>query len=372
MNKSLLTITGSVVATVAVSLLLSCSCRQSKSVKNDDSDTVQNTQPRRILAKLNSPAELSQFRIGDNIKVTMTPGEGDDTPDSVQVFYNSIKCTTLKSAPWETNIPGDFVTTVGKRSVKIMAFKEGSSLTVTSRFVTILSSREPVRYGYKVIRTFPHDKGAFTQGLFYHKGVFYEGTGQEANSSLRKVDPETGKILRQLNLGASFFGEGIALLNNKIYQVTWQSKVGFVYDLETFKQINKVYYQSEGWGLTTMNDKLVMSDGTNILYIIEPETFTVVGRIEVYDNEQGVDTLNELEYINGEIWANIWMTDLIARIDPVSGMVNGYIDLKGILKDPDTDTTIDVLNGIAWDKESNRIFVTGKNWPSLFEIKATE
>jgi glutamine cyclotransferase len=225
---------------------------------------------------------------------------------------------------------------------------------------------------YRVINTYPHDRDAFTQGLFYDAGVLYEGTGQETGSSLREVELTTGKVLRQLNLEPPLFGEGITLFGDRIYQVTWRSKVGFVYEKATFRQINRIYYQSEGWGLTTMNDRIVMSDGTNVLRIMDPEMFTVVSRLEVYDNEKKAGQLNELEYIDGEIWANMWMTDLIARIDPVSGRIIGYIDLKGILKDPETDTSVDVLNGIAYDREGNRIFVTGKNWPKLFEIKITE
>jgi glutamine cyclotransferase len=236
----------------------------------------------------------------------------------------------------------------------------------------IISDIAPARYNYKVIHTYPHDRDAFTQGLFYDNGVLYESTGQEASSSLREVELTTGKVLRQLNLTSNLFGEGITLFKDRIYQVTWTSKIGFVYEKSTFKQINKIYYQTQGWGLTTIDDHIVMSDGTNVLYIFEPEMFTVVSRLEVYDNEKKVDQLNELEYINGEIWANIWMTDLIARIDPVSGKVLGYIDLKGILNDPDTDTSVKVLNGIAFDRENNRIFVTGKNWPKLFEIRVTE
>ena len=200
----------------------------------------------------------------------------------------------------------------------------------------------------------------------------FEGTGQETGSTLREVELETGKVIRQHNLDASLFGEGITLYKDRIYQVTWQNKVGFVYDKSDFKLINKIYYSTEGWGLTTINDKIVMSDGTNVLYFFEPEMFTVVSKIEVYDNEKKVDKLNELEYINGEIWANIWMTDLIARIDPVSGKVLGYIDLKGLLPESDRTADTDVLNGIAYDNKSNRIFVTGKLWPKLFEIKVTE
>jgi len=183
---------------------------------------------------------------------------------------------------------------------------------------------------------------------------------------------ETGKVIRQHNLDDTLFGEGIALYKDRIYQVTWQNKVGFVYDRSTFNLINKIYYPTEGWGLTTIDSKIVMSDGTNILYFFEPEMFTVVSRIEVYDNEKKIDSLNELEYINGEIWANIWMSDLIARIDPISGKVLAYVDLKGILPESERNPDTDVLNGIAYDKSGGRIFVTGKKWPKLYEIRLTE
>jgi glutamine cyclotransferase len=223
-----------------------------------------------------------------------------------------------------------------------------------------------------VIHTYPHSRDAFTQGLFYDKGLLFEGTGQETGSSLREVELETGKVNRQNNLDASLFGEGITLYHDLIYQVTWRNKVGFVYEKSNFKLKNKIYYSTEGWGLTTIDDKIVMSDGTNIIYYIEPEMFTVVSRIEVYDNEHKVDSLNELEYINGEIWANIWMSDNIARIDPVSGKVIGYINLKGILPESERNADTDVLNGIAYDKTGKRIFVTGKKWPKLYEISLTE
>jgi glutamine cyclotransferase len=236
----------------------------------------------------------------------------------------------------------------------------------------IYSDIIPQKNGYKVIHTYPHDREAFTQGLVYDKGLLFEGTGEKATSSLREVELETGKVLRQQNLDASLFGEGIALYQDRIYEVTWQSKVGFVYDKSTFKVINKIFYPTEGWGLTTIDDTIVMSDGTNVLYFYEPKMFTVVSRLEVYDNEHKVDSLNELEYINGEIWANIWMNDHIVRIDPLSGKVLGYINFKGILPESERNSTTDVLNGIAYDPDSKRIFVTGKRWPKLYEIKLTE
>jgi glutamine cyclotransferase len=324
------------------------------------------------LIRMQVPEENSEFRLGDPIKIVLTSNNTGPSPDSVLISYDGKTTASLKSQPWEYFVPSSYTTSTGRKSLKATAYRGGKARTAITRFMIIFSDVSPARYGYKVIKTYPHDKAAFTQGLFYNNGVLYEGTGQETGSTLREVELETGKVIRQLNLSSDLFGEGITLYKDRIYQVTWRSKVGFVYDKSTFDQINKIYYQTEGWGLTTMKDRIVMSDGTNTIYIIEPEMFTVVSRLEVYDNEKMVDQLNELEYINGEIWANIWNTDLIARIDPVSGKLLGHINLRGILNDPQTDTSVNVLNGIAFDSEGGRIFVTGKNWPKLFEIKVTE
>jgi len=364
-------------STIAVLLLLtwtiSCSGRSGEVTQAEGkklSDKEEATPVR--LIKMISPEENSEFRLHSPIHVTLEPENKRQAPDSVVISFDGKIVSVIKAAPWEYSIPATFTVATGRRSLKAAAFKEGKAGTIITRFMIIISDITPARYNYKVIHTYPHDRDAFTQGLFYDSGVLYESTGQEASSSLREVELTTGKVLRQLNLTSNLFGEGITLFKDRIYQVTWTSKVGFVYEKTTFKQINKIYYQTQGWGLTTIDDHIVMSDGTNALYFFEPEMFTVVSRLEVYDNEKKVDQLNELEYINGEIWANIWMTDLIARIDPVSGKVLGYIDLKGILNDPDTDTSVKVLNGIAFDRENNRIFVTGKNWPKLFEIRVTE
>ena len=324
------------------------------------------------LIKMISPEENSEFKLGDPIKVILEHGNRNQVSDSVIISFDSKMVTVLRSEPWEYQISREMLTGTGRKSLKAAAFRNGKVRTTITRFMIILSDQPPKRYNYKVINAYPHDREAFTQGLFYDNRVLYESTGQETKSTLREVEPETGRVLRQLNLSTDLFGEGITLYKDRIYQVTYTSKVGFVYDKSTFNQVNKIYYQTQGWGLTTINDQIVMSDGTNILYFFEPEMFTVVSRLEVYDNEKKVDQLNELEYINGEIWANIWMTDLIARIDPASGKVLGYLDLKGILNDPDTNTAVNVLNGIAWDKDGKRIFVTGKNWPKLFEIRVSE
>ena len=352
---------------------LSCSGRPGK-IREESGEkiTTGKVEDEIRLIRMKSPEENSTFKSGDPVKVVLTSSDPGPEPDSVLIYYDGKAVVTLKKGPWEYAIPGSFTLSTGRKSLKAVAFRGGKVRTSVARFMIILSDIIPKKYNYKVINEYPHDRAAFTQGLFYDNGLLYEGTGQETGSTLREVELKTGKVNRQLNLSAELFGEGITLFKEKIYQVTWRSKVGFVYEKSTFSLINKIYYQSEGWGLTTMNDHIVMSDGSNVLYIIEPEMFTVVSRLEVFNNEKMVDQLNELEYINGEIWANIWNTDLIARIDPSSGKLLGYIDLKGILKDTDTDTSINVLNGIAFDSEGGRIFVTGKNWPKLFEIKVIE
>lgn len=319
-----------------------------------------------------SPEENTGFKLKESVKVVLSIIDNSKIPDSVLIYFDGKRVRSINSEPWEYSIPPAFTASTGRKALKVTAYQGGKPKNTLTRFMIVYSDVVPKRYGFKVVHTYPHDIEAFTQGLFYDNGVFYESTGQQSSSSLREVSLETGNIKRQLNLDGSLFGEGITLYGDRIYQVTWENKVGFVYEKSSFKLINKIYYSTQGWGLTTMDNKIVMSDGTNIIYFYEPETFTVVSKIEVYDNKEKIDSLNELEYINGEIWANVWMTDKIVRIDPQSGKVLGVLDLKGILNDPNTDTSEKVLNGIAYDKPGNRIFVTGKNWPKLFEIKVTE
>jgi len=353
--------------------VLSCSGKSGKVyVAADSEKNIKTSEGPGKVIKMVLPEENKGCKLGEAIKVVVEPVSADRMPDSVVITFDGRHAATLRLAPWEFNIPGSSTQTTGRKPVKAASFTKGAPGNIVTRFIIVYSAMPPKRFGYKVIHTYPHDREAFTQGLFYHNGVLYEGTGQQTGSTLREVELTTGKIIRQLNLSPDLFGEGITLFRDRIYQVTWQSKVGFVYERATFRQINKIYYQSEGWGLTTIDDKIVMSDGTNVLYFYDPESFTVLSRLEVYDDREKVDSLNELEFINGEIWANIWMKDIIARIDPASGRVIGYLDLKGILSDPDTDTSVNVLNGIAWDSTQNRIFVTGKNWPKLFEIRVTE
>ena len=224
-------------------------------------------------------------------------------------------------------------------------------------------------YTYKVVNTYPHDRSAFTEGLVFEDGVLYEGTGLRGYSNLRRVKLETGEILQICELPPQFFGEGVTVYGNKIIQLTWQSHIGFIYDKYSFKLLQEFNYPDEGWGIAHDGKHLIMSDGTATLHFLDPETFEEISQIEVSANNTPVTRINELEYIQGEIYANIWLTELIARIDPLTGQVIGWIDLKGILSPEDDSETVDVLNGIAYDLKNSRLFVTGKFWPKLFEIE---
>ena len=234
-----------------------------------------------------------------------------------------------------------------------------------------LPPQAPV-YGYTVVRAYPHDREAFTQGLaFDDQGALYESTGQRGESSLRRVELSSGSVLQRYDLPASLFGEGIAVFDDRIIQLTWQAGRAFVYDKANFSVLQEFTYRTEGWGLTHDGRRLIMSDGTATLYFLHPGTFAETARLTVRDHRGPVIRLNELEYVRGEILANIWQTDRIARIDPHTGHVTGWIDLAGLLPPSDRRQPVDVLNGIAYDPRTDRLFVTGKWWPRLFEITLT-
>ncbi|AGG90770.1 glutaminyl-peptide cyclotransferase [Rhodanobacter denitrificans] len=224
-------------------------------------------------------------------------------------------------------------------------------------------------YGYRVVHAYPHDTGAYTEGLFYKDGFLYESTGQVGQSTVRRVALETGEVVQRQRLPKQYFGEGIVDWKDRLVQLTWQSGTGFVYELASFTPQRRFRYAGEGWALTRDDKHLYMSDGTPVLRVLDPETLEVIRRITVTADGAPVTHLNELEWVDGEIYANVWLTERIARIDPASGHVTGWIDLTGLfdsrqLPNPEDD----VLNGIAWDAARQRLFVTGKCWPQLFEI----
>ena len=223
-------------------------------------------------------------------------------------------------------------------------------------------------FGYEVVNVYPHDRNAFTQGLLYRDGLLYESTGLNGQSSLRKVELETGKVLQQISVDRRYFAEGLTDWGSRLVQLTWNTNIGFVYDLATFKQLQTFSYQSQGWGLAHDDRRLVMSDGSATLRYLDPQKLTVTGQVQVTDGEVPVRDLNELEFIDGQVYANVWLTDRIAMIAPDSGRVVGWINLAGLLARGAVSDDA-VLNGIAYDAQRKRLFVTGKLWPSLFEIR---
>jgi glutamine cyclotransferase len=226
---------------------------------------------------------------------------------------------------------------------------------------------EPLHYTYQIVTTYNHDENAFTQGLVFNDGILYEGTGLFGQSTLRRVELETGNVIQLYSLPDTLFGEGITIFEDKIIQLTWKSRKGFLYDKDSFELLETFEYTTEGWGITHNGSALIMSDGSAKLYFLDPKTFNIIDQVEVCD-EEPIMFLNELEYIKGKVYANIWKNDQIAIINPETGQVTGWIDLTGI--NDSEDQSIDgVLNGIAYDHNGDRLFVTGKLWSKLFEIK---
>jgi glutamine cyclotransferase len=226
------------------------------------------------------------------------------------------------------------------------------------------------RYGYEIVNTYPHNINSFTQGLIYHEGFLFEGTGEHGKSSLSKINIEDGEALMSTPLSRRYFGEGVEIVGDKVFQLTWQGNIVFVYDKNTLESIGSHYNATEGWGLAYDGEDLILSDGTATLQFMDAETFALKRKVAVTLNGNPINYLNELEYINGEVWANVWQTDFIVRIDPATGVVNSFIDLAGLSEKTSLGGDVNgaVLNGIAWDASGQRLFVTGKNWSNLFEI----
>ncbi len=253
-----------------------------------------------------------------------------------------------------------------------------STRTPTTATSPTTTANAPV-YTYEIVKTYKHDQNAFTEGLFFHNGFLYESTGQEHKSNLRKVELETGRVVQQQNLDEDSFGEGTTILNGKIYQLTWREERAFVYDAETLKPLNEFRYQGDGWGLTNDGTNLYMTDSTHVIRVLDPETFKTIRTIPVFrEDGKSLMQINELEWIKGELWANIWHSEqsdilgkpnYIVRIDPQTGEILGWIDLGDISPDDSKRDSENTLNGIAYDAATDRIFVTGKNWRKLFEIK---
>ncbi|WP_421920976.1 glutaminyl-peptide cyclotransferase [Marinifilum sp.] len=324
--------------------------------------------------RLKAPKRGDLFAFGNEIEILVHVKKKAGDIDSLQLWGNGELVQTLSSKPWHFKwIPTK--DKMGKHNIKLLAYHENGKVGLVTSYINLKSNQIPEEYTYKIINSFPHDRRAYTQGLFFHKGFLYEGTGQHGESSLRKVRLENGEAISIKNLEQEYFGEGITYSKNRIIQLTWNSKKVFVVDPDTFEQIDFFEPQTtnnEGWGITSMKDELVVSDGSNVLTILDDTNYSKKRSIEVYDNNGAVTNLNELEYINGKIYANVWLTERIVIINPETGRVEGSIHLGSILKKKDRinlDQNDDVLNGIAWDSAKQRMFVTGKRWPKLFEIE---
>ncbi len=321
------------------------------------------------VTRMAEPENEQVFTIGDVVPVRLEKvADTLQDIDSVEFFISGARIHTALgesfSYAFETaTLP------VGTLSIRAIAYFGDSLREYHNLQVVLRSEIVPENLPYRIENVYPHDTRAYTQGLIFEDGYLYEGTGQYNESSLRKVEIRTGEPIRLTMLARDIFGEGITIFNDKIYQLTYKSQVGFVYEKESFQRIQKVYYQNkEGWGLTQNGTHLIMSDGSNRIYFMDPEYFTEVRQLEVFDHNGPVTRLNELEYIEGKIFANIYGDDEIVIIDPDSGKVTGKLNMKGLLDDADKHSRIDVFNGIAWDPERRLLYVTGKYWPSLFEV----
>lgn len=317
-----------------------------------------------------SPNGGSQVSVGTKVKLELSLRNPATETDSVYFFVDQqlVYSTAGKNNAYSFELSTDSLS-LGKKSMKtVLVSSKGEREEQVSHFY-LISDIEPAQYTYQVINTYPHDPEAYTQGLIIDNGTMYEGTGLEGKSELRIVDRYTGKIQKQLKLDNQYFGEGITILGDKLYQLTYRSKKGFVYNKKTFEKTGEFNYDTEGWGLTTDGKSIIYSDGSNKLYFLNPESLEKTKTIEVYNNKGPQNLINELEYINGEIWANIYQTNTVVRIDPSNGKIIGEISFTDILKAEDMHPRIDVLNGIAFDPSNGKIYVTGKNYPKLWEVK---
>ncbi len=320
------------------------------------------------LIELARPFGGSKYKLGDKIDIQLKK-----TSDSIKV--DSIILTSGNEIIGKTqneNFRTEWSTNncrLGDIPIDAKVYASGKVVQVASTAVQILSDSKPVQYSYKIVKIYPHSRDYYTQGLIFENGFLYESDGLYTKSAIRKINLTTGEVVDVTNMDKSIFAEGIARYKDKIYQLSWREKTGFIYDKNTLELVSKFNYSvAEGWGLEFNGTDFIMTDGSNTLYFMEPEYFTQVDKIEVMDDKGPVENLNELELINGKLFANVYQKDIIVIINPHNGKVVGSIDFTGLLPSSDYIENTDVLNGIAWNPANNHIFITGKNWPKLFEI----
>ena len=305
---------------------------------------------------------------GDDLNIGITVKIKDGNLKETKLYIDSVLITSDKNAEFTYSLKK--FENIGKHTLKAVSVKDDGVEGVYYKTFEVLSDIVPEAYGYEVVKTYPHNETFFTEGLEIHDGFLYESTGENGKSSLNKSELTSGKTIQSVKLSNKYFGEGITIFNDRIFQLTYKTKVGFVYQLENMAVIDSFHFESaEGWGLTHDDKNLVMSDGTNILTYLDPVTYKTVKRLQVYDDKDPVVFLNELEYSDGFIYANVWTTNLLVKIDSKTGKVLSKIDLYGILTMSNPDKQVDDLNGIAIDPLTKKMFVTAKLFPKLFEIK---
>lgn len=312
---------------------------------------------------------------GENLHFEIQLTDSSSQIDSIQVLvdeqpvsYKSEKTTVRNQDRIPFSIAGTNLK-IGSHTLVLKARMKGKDWEQSSQTFNLRSDISPEIIGYKVVESYPHAATSFTQGLEWWGDRLYEGTGLNGKSAVMEIDPKTGTTLKQENLDQSLFGEGITLINNQLYQITWQNKQGFIYDLPSLKRVKTFSYPTDGWGLTHWQNQLVMTDGGNKLYFLDPVSFKSTGFVEVWDNKRAINQLNELETVGDAIYANLYTTDTIVKIDPKSGKVMAYIDLTGLLPTADKTGEEDVLNGIAWNPEEKLFYLTGKNWPKMYAVR---
>jgi len=311
------------------------------------------------------------YVFGEKVTVNVSTKVGNGEIKNVRLYYENQLIKESAESNFSTEVT---INAIGNNNLRVVATKTDEIENTRTLPISVISDIVPKKYTYQVVNTFPHLKTSYTQGLEYHNGFLYEGTGEYGKSMLLKIDLNTGNAVQTHRLNDMYFGEGITILNNKIYQITYKEQTGFVYNLDDFALIESFHYASkEGWGLTNDGTNLIMSNGTNDLIWLDPNDFSVIKTIQVMNNVGAVDYINEMEYIDGKILANIYTTELIVEIDAETGKVLSEINLSGILnmyRNP--SEIVDYMNGIAYDKTNDRLFVTGKWWSRLFEIKLKE
>jgi glutamine cyclotransferase len=356
---------------VVLSIVMVHSCADQK--ESNRGEGGKPVSEKRIKKERKKFTELSLKNKKDTLFIGNTLHYSLSAPDSIQIdsvktYFNS-KFQSLHNENYgeirvsTENLP------VGNNTFKIEVFANDSIKESHYQTVKFFSDIQPEQLKARIINVYPHDPNAYTQGLFYENGYLYEGTGKRGRSSLRKVELKTGELINSHALPSEYFGEGIAPINGKIIQLTWTSRTGFVYDKESLKLLNKVKYPTQGWGLTSDGNRLLMSDGTSTIYFLDPEYFNEIKRIKIYDNKGPFKNLNELEYINDKVYANIWQKSYIISFDPETGKVLEKIDCSSLVPEKYKNHNDYVLNGIAYDEVNQNIFLTGKFWSKLYQVE---